>query len=110
MKSNIITILCTLLITAGLVFIGYSLSVKGQYQIIQSDSAFARFNKKEGELCFISPVPNPKTNEIAFLTDSWVCMPGNKTKNAQAISIDEFKNAMQEAIKESQNTKQKGRK
>lgn len=56
-----------------------------QFEFKQEGPVFLRFNKSKGDLCYTGIGPNGK-----FVTSSWMCMDGDKTKDAEIMTNSPF--------------------
>ncbi|MDJ0625020.1 MAG: hypothetical protein QNJ31_01475 [Candidatus Caenarcaniphilales bacterium] len=76
-----------------------------KYVLKQEGPVFIRFSQASGELCYTGIGPNGK-----FITDSWLCLSGNKVKEGEAIeipSVGESANKEKSNKKTSENKEQK---
>ncbi len=58
---------------------------QSQFEFKQEGPVFLRFNKNKGDICYTGLGPNGK-----FVTDSWLCMDGDKIKEAEIMINSPF--------------------
>ena len=87
-KNNSFTQLLGAALVIGLSILGSVLLIKdnltdkSRFEFKQEGPVFIRFNKQEGEMCYTGLAPNGK-----FATETWLCMAGDKTKEAKSIDF-----------------------
>lgn len=81
-------ILCTNLIKSGMQ------NSQSHFEFKQEGPVFLRFNKNKGDICYTGLGPNGK-----FVTDAWLCMDGDKTREAEIMTNSPFQNSSPEASK-----------
>ncbi len=67
---------------------------QSQFEFKQEGPVFLRFNKNKGDICYTGLGPNGK-----FVTDAWLCMDGDKTREAEIMTNSPFQNGNPEAPK-----------
>jgi hypothetical protein len=64
----------------GICILGKSIKNSGQYEFKQEGPIFLRYNKVAGDMCYTVIGQTGK-----FMTDSWICMAGNKIKSGDKV-------------------------